>query len=46
MWVSNESGISYQWGSQDAFNKVVGKEVVTEVSGELIIGGTIDGVPR
>ena len=30
-------------GGQDAFNKVVGREVVTEVRGELITGGTILG---
>ena len=46
VWVSNDSGISYQWGDQDAFNEVVGREVVTEVRGELITGGTIDGVTR
>ena len=46
VWVSNDSGISYHWGGQDAFNKVVGREVVTEVRGELITGGTIDGVTR
>lgn len=42
VWVSNERGLVIS-GGQDAFNKVVGREVVTEVKGELITGGTIWG---
>ena len=39
-------GLVISGGGQDAFNEVVGREVVTEVRGELITGGTIDGVTR
>lgn len=47
MWVSDGSGIGYQWGNQDALNKAVGREVVPEVrEGELKKGGGLNGVTR